>query len=184
MSATATQITEKPKRKPRFDGVPGQLVTDEMLDRISFGGSKGKISPYDGLLQSLVEQTRTAIGNGTRLPALRFDDVRAITTLKNRAKKKNLKLEFAQFENALYVRINPRDLPASTDPAGKAQNALDAGVLGALTLGPLNKFQIAKKLRESGHPEADAPLCELVLIRLARAGQLIRREDGTYLLKP
>ncbi len=158
-----------PPRKgvnPRFEGVPGELVPIDGLPLCFGRGGHG--SPYDPLLDQLA-----ASGAGQ---ALRFGDVRARSALTARAKKKGMRVSFAQHEGKLYVRY---DGSASDD---LKQSRRDR-ILAVLKV-PQTAMTLTQRLREAGDTTVDATIVLAILAQMQRAGDVIEQEGQRWTLNP
>jgi hypothetical protein len=156
-------------KRPDFTGVPGALVALEGLGGLVFGKHL-RTSPYDPLLDQLL-----AAGSGK---ALKFGDVKAKASLLLRAKKKGLRVSFAEDgAGALYVRI---DGSATEDLRGVRREQIQS----ALKLGPLSAIKLAVKLRESGDTSVDGQMVEAILGQMQREGVVIKRESGDWIASP
>lgn len=129
--------------------------------------ARAKASPYDPLLDQLAAATPGQ--------ALRFADTRARAALYARAKKKGLKVSFAESNGSLYVRLDGR----VDDDVHKTRRDQ---IVAALKRGPLGHIQIAAKLREGGDSTVDAQLVETILGQLLRDGVVVKRESGDWTL--
>jgi hypothetical protein len=172
-SKAMAAITKKPEgapkrgRKPNTDGVPGELVSLEGLNLVF--GTRLKTSPYDPLLDQLVQA-----GPGK---ALRFGDVRAKASVYARAKKRGLRVSFAESAGALYVRFD-----GSSD--ADVRKSRRDHIVVALRLGPMSAIQIAKRLREAGDASVDAQLVEAILGQMLKASEVVKRDnDNTWAMK-
>jgi hypothetical protein len=124
-----------------------------------------KVSPYDAWLDKL--QAAPA-GSG-----LEADSAQARTSLGIRAKKKGMRLSFAERDGKLYVRL----LASMTlDLLEKRKSA----VKQVLKLkGPLSYLKITNQLRLDGDEIVDGSMCESILRILQKAGEVVLQEGGT-----
>jgi hypothetical protein len=148
-------------------GVPGEIVSVDGLQLVF--GPRARQSPYDPLLQQLVDA-----GPGR---ALKFGDARARVALTSRAKKMGLRISFAISGDSLYVRLDggvTEDVKATR--RGRIKEALKFGTQTAM--------HITNHLREKGDSSIDVNLTESILLQMLRTGDLIRQEDGRWKLNP
>src|ERR1035438_3862891 len=99
MASAARKVAEiaKTRKAPDFHGVPGELVAMPEGVALSFATGQKKISPYDALLDQLA---------AAPTKFLRFTDKRARASLNVRAKKKGLRISFAEDSGMLWVRLD------------------------------------------------------------------------------
>src|SRR5260370_12736875 len=158
MATAAKKIAEiqRPTKgvKPDMKGVPGELISLNGLNLVFGRGAKP--SPYDALLDQLAATALSAPGQ-----VLRFSDMRAKPSIYARAKKKGMRVSFAEDAGLLYVRYD-----GSTEDDTRTTRREQ--ILHALKLGPLNGIRIATKLREAGDAAGDAPLVARSLEQLLR----------------
>lgn len=162
----ATQINEvKPaRRKPDFSGVPGELVAVDAIPADVVFGNKRQ-SPYDALLLKLKENP---------MQALRFGDVKAQASIHARSRKLGIAVETAEHEGQLYVRMKELHGAKAQARRDRITSLLKQGV--ALTAPAL-----AAKLREQGDAVADGQLVLVILEQMARSGEVIKQEGGTWI---
>lgn len=157
----------KKGQKPDFRGVAGELVP--IPAGLEFSARKLKGSPYDALLDQLAEK-----GPGH---VLKFSDLRARASVVARSKKKGMRVSFAERGSELFVRF---DGSSKED----ADNSRKGKIREILKAGPLTYLKVCNKLREGGDTLVDAPLTELILLQLFKAGEVIRQEGGAFALNP
>ena len=130
-------------------------------------GNQGRKSPYDPLLDQLA-----AAQPGM---ALKFGDVRVRSSLYARAKKKGLRISFAESGGALYLRFDDR-----MDDDVKAGRRKE--ILMALMVGPATSAKIAVVMRDKGDRNVDGALVEVSCAQMQRAGELVKMECGAWAL--
>jgi hypothetical protein len=171
-ASPAGSTTGKPKKgvMPRLDGVPGELVSLEDLALVlNFSSKKTRVSPYDPLLDQLAES-----GPGK---VLKFCDVRARISLIARAKKKGLRLSFAESGTDLYVRCDGR-------PIEDVRASRRTAILKILNTGPHKLSRITAVLREAGDLAIDMSLALLILSQMEKAGEVIHQEGDQWAKSP
>jgi hypothetical protein len=165
----AVEAAPAPKRKaPDMTGVAGELVSIEGME-LSFGRGQRKVSPYDALLDQLV-----AAGKGQ---ALRFGDRKARTAVGARAKKKGLRVSFAEAGSVLYVRLDGR----TEDDMHEYRRQR---ILSALMLGPTTSIKLAATLREKGDAAADAQTVDAICGQMARRGEIVKQDGDRWAKNP
>jgi len=165
---------------PDFSGVIGVLVDANEVRDLQFAEKKPRVSPYDAQLRALA----AAPGK-----VMRFDDVRALTSVKVRARKLGLKIELAFADGKMFVRVTG-EAPAPEKGSTKLEDVLGAGprhtrreeLLSALKFGPASAMKLASILRAKGDTAIDAQLAGAILAQLARDGKVLSRADDTYAL--
>lgn len=177
MSSAATKKAIAPTKgvRPDFHGVAGRLVVapDPAL---VFGERASKGSPYDVLLEELLQATLRAETGGGHPPALEFDDVRAKPSLVARGKKKGMKLVFAEKDGKLFVRVT-----GQMDAVEKRVAEIRRLILHA---GPMPKMILLGKLRGAGDSTVDASGLDALLVKLVRQGELVEQEGGKFKVVP
>lgn len=157
---------KKGMKAPDFSGVKGELVLAEGL-QLNFG-SRLKSSPYDALLDQLV---------AARGQLLKFAALKARASVAVRAKKKGLRVSFAEAGGCLFVRY---DGLLVDDVKGTRR----AKILDVLEKMPRNAAQLAVALREAGDSTVDASLVLAILAQLERDGQVVRGEGDRWAKSP
>ena len=151
-------------RVPDVKGVPGKVI--QLPAGLTFG-SRARQSPYDPLLR---EVETAAPGSG-----LEFGDPRARASVIIRAKKLGLKVEFAEQDGKLYVR-----LAAAQD----TRTARHDAILALLRLGPSTPIKIASVLREKGDTVADGQIVVAALGQMERNNLVIKLTGAEWGLNP
>lgn len=175
MRKTKETVAVKPqsKRIPNFSGVSGELIPADPALLLVFG-NRCRISPYDGLLDQLAEKTN---GGGAGGFLLRFGDTRARAAVQVRARKKGLRISFAESGGSLFVRL---DGSASKDLHETRREAIKH----ILRTQPMTAMRLAAKMRDSGDPAATGPLVESILLQMLKAAEVVRQEGDTWALNP
>jgi hypothetical protein len=164
------KVVETTKRgRPDFSGVPGELVDAAVVPAGLHFGTKLRGSPYDGLLKQLADA-----GAGKML---KFGDPKARVSINVRARKLGLKVSCAEDGNVLWVRFDGR---ADDDVKASRREK----ILGVLKFGPNTAIRLAHVLREKGDENVDASLVEAICVQVARSGEILRQEGGTWALNP
>jgi hypothetical protein len=154
--------------KPHTEGVAGALFDEAPAD-VMFGVNRStRTSPYDPLLLQL----KTA-GAGKYL---RFDDLRAKSAIKARAKKLEMKILFGEQGNLLWVALAKAELHTNgkVDPVPVVERKTDS----ALVLEALQESkrdtpgQITSWIRSNGNPDIALNTVDAMLSSLARAGKV------------
>lgn len=111
-----TSLGPKKGFRPDFKGVPGMLL-DAAPDGLEFGTGKKRLSPYDPLLKQL-----QAAGAGK---FLKFEDLRARTSVQARAKKLGIRVLFGEQGSVLWVTLASATIETegTVEPQVKVTNA-------------------------------------------------------------
>ena len=157
------------RRVPDFTGVPGQLASSDEIAGLEFGAKLRK-SPYDALLDQLAIAPKGS--------ALKFGDLKCRPSIYSRARKKGLRISFAERGGALFVRFDGRD---DDDVRATTRRA---AILAALKLGPMSHVKITNKLRDAGDSVLDAAATDAILHQMFKVGQVLRQEGGNWALNP
>jgi|SRR5579863_140607 len=158
--------TPKKGVRPDFVGVPGRLV-DEAPPDVVFG-RKSKLSPYDPLLLQLQKA-----GAGK---FLKFDDLRAKSSLIVRAKKLGIKILFGEQGSTLWVALAKAEL--SQDGNVQQPSAPKARPLPEIVLEAISNDKrdtpglIVSYCRLHGAPEATLNAVDSSLATLLRQGRI------------
>lgn len=163
MSRLAVAKKPGPGKHPDFSGVPGEIVSIENLV-LDFQTRK-RMSPYDALLDNLVEA-----GPGK---ALKFGDVRARASVTVRARKKGLKVSFAELYGVLYVRLDGK----AEDTIGRTRREK---ILQTLKTGPRKAIALTVALRDQGDAAIDVNLVLAILGQMERSGEVIHQEGDLW----
>lgn len=170
--ATVPAKGQKPTKgvKPRFEGVAGVLLQpSETPDDLIFGHTL-RVSPYDAKLRELSGAPSGAL--------LVFDSIRAKASLYGRAKKLNVKVEFAESAGKLYVRMVPMST-ASASASDKTVGSLQqefvnekrarnhGAILAAMRAGKKTPEAIAAAIRPE-IPHADGVTVRSMLQQMAK----------------
>jgi hypothetical protein len=162
---------------PDLSGTPGTICSVEGLN-LAFGASK-RVSPYDKLLDELAAST-------TPNQALCFESTKARTSVAIRAKKKGLRVSFAEHAGRLYVRFDGRAenagvlIPAPAPSSLKAVfTGRRAAILDALRVGSRNAARLVAALQASGDSGVDMNLIETLCAQMVREG-VIEVQGGMY----
>lgn len=178
-SSSSSGKGQKPTKgvRPKFDGIPGQLMQPSEVPTGLLFGAKVHASPYDAKLRELAVAPSGA--------ALQFAGLRARPSLYSRARKLNLKVEFAELGGKLYVRIAPMTCsPSSTTAAGgppppSLQQELisekrirnHTAILAAVCAGKRTPEAIAAAIRAE-IPHADGVIVRSMLKQMQQAGSV------------
>lgn len=175
MAATGTKKPGPPKgRTLDFSGVPGEIVPADAVQGLEFSAKKIRHSPYDALLEKLLDSPKGSI--------LKFGDPRARASVTVRARKKGLKVEFAERDGVLYVRIagfaeqRPEIKPVHV-PGGCAALVLRA--LAAIE--DATPLAIAEYIIQNG-VRITTPEVRDTLVQMAKDGTAKKRANGTWTL--
>ena len=155
---------------PNMQGVPGVLM-DEAPPDIVFGGRK-KVSPYDALLLQL-----KAAGVGKYM---KFDDLKARTSLTARSKKLGIKLLFGEDNNnSLWITLAKAELTedgvTEKQPTPPTNSDLVLKAIGEKRCTP---GEILTWMRSNGANGLGITQVDGLLSNLSRAGK-IRNVSGT-----
>lgn len=151
--------------KPDLSGVPGEIVSLDKLPVLDFA-RKARRSPYDALLEKLLDAPKNS--------ALKFGEAKARISIAVRARKKGLKIEFAESGGALYVRV-----VGFTDDQPNAKDAMH--VLRAMAAGFAAPVTISDHIVKAGVDLGPSRVLE-VLQRLEAAGSVRKAADCTWKL--
>jgi hypothetical protein len=155
---------KKATKAPDFTGQKGELVSAEGFAALHWGG-RLKTSPYDALLDQLA-----AAGAGM---LLKFGSVKAKASVYSRAKKKGMRVSFAEQQGTLFVRY---DGSAAEDLGQSRRGAIRK----QLARGPVALHKLAGALREAGDPTLDSPTLSAILGQMVKAGEVVAREGNEY----
>jgi len=169
--------------RPNFNGVPGCIVASDALpEGLDFAAKRARISPYDGLLEKLLEAPKNS--------ALKFGDLRARASIIIRARKKGLRVVFAERGSELYVRIDGfidsndkakatlKNAAPATLPS-KPSDQIEQAVLRAMAVGFSNPQTIADHARKNGTIIIGVAPIQSALIRMEING-LVRRDGSQW----
>ncbi|MFN7999286.1 MAG: hypothetical protein U0Q18_37055 [Bryobacteraceae bacterium] len=168
------------RAKPDFTGVQGEVVAGDVIAGLEgrglAWGSGGRKSPYDAQLDELLRLTNEAAAQGSPKPAMRFASNKARTSLTVRAKKKGIKLSFAEFDGALYCRIEGQE-----NQVGARRRAR---ILEELKRGPRKAAYLNTALRAAGDQTIDLGTIGAILSQMLREGSIVHQEGDTWGLAP
>jgi len=161
----ASKRPGRPKgTKLDFSGVPGEVVSLDSLPRLDFSRHQRQ-SPYDALLERLLDAPKNS--------ALKFGDPRARATIGVRARKKGLKVEFAECDGTLYVRI----VGFLNEDEPDAKDAMQ--VLRAMAAGFAAPVTISDHIVRSGGEMTPGRVLA-TLKQMESAGTVRKAGDGTW----
>jgi len=152
---------------PEMAGVPGALVDEGPPPDVLFGAKK-RTSPYDPLLLQL---QRAGAGK-----FLKFDDLRARTSLIARAKRLNIKILFGEQGSTLWVTLAKADLAtngvADVPPAPKARPLPEIVLEGIRDDKRDTPGLIVAFCRNNGAPDVTLNAVDAALGELLREGKI------------
>jgi hypothetical protein len=165
--------------KLNLAGVAGMLVDSAPSD-VLFGARRLKTSPYDPLL---IQLSKAGAGK-----FLRFDDIRAKTSLTARAKKLNIKVLFGEQGNTLWVTLAKAEMETEGVVApAKATEKLSMSDLALRAITEGNRHtagEILTWMRSNGGDGLGITQVDRILIDLARAGKIKSKQARPGLDQP